>query len=50
VAFVGAEKFSENYTTLGGRRLVGTIWSVGAGDQSSRPVRNANSGNPLKFI
>ena len=23
------------------RRVVGTIWNVGAGDPSSRPVRNA---------
>ena len=30
------------------RRVVGTIWNVGAGDPSSLPVRNANSGKPLK--
>jgi len=27
-----------------GRIVVGSIWNIGAGDQSSRPVRNANSG------
>jgi len=32
----------------GGRRVVETIWNVGAGDPSLHPVRNANSGNPLK--
>jgi len=31
------------------RRVVGTIWNVGSGDQSSLPVRNANSGNPLRL-
>jgi len=30
------------------RRVVGTIWNVGAGDQGSLPVWNANSGKPLK--
>jgi len=30
------------------RRVVGTIWNVGAGDPSSLPLRNANSGKPLK--
>jgi len=33
----------------GGRRVVGTIWNVVAGDSSSRPVRNANSGFPLRL-
>jgi len=33
---------------LGGRRVVGTIWNVGAGDLSSRPVWNSNSQIPLK--
>ena len=32
----------------GGRRVVGTIWNIGAGDPSSRPIRNANSGISLK--
>jgi|SRR6218665_117734 len=27
-------------------RVVGNIWRVGAGESSSRPVRDANSGNP----
>jgi len=31
-----------------GRRVVGTIWNVGAGDPSLRPIQNANSGNLLK--
>ena len=30
-------------------RVVGTIWCVGAGDPSSHPVRNGNSGNPLRL-
>jgi len=30
------------------RRVVGTIWNVGAGDPRSLPVRNANSRKPLK--
>ena len=30
------------------RRVVGSIWNVGDGVSSSRPVRNANSGNLLK--
>jgi len=33
----------------GVRRVVGTIWSVGAGDPSSLPVRNANSGIPPRL-
>ena len=31
------------------RGVVGTIWNVGAGDPSLLPVRNANSGKPLKL-
>src|SRR6218665_1469150 len=31
-----------------GRKVAGTILNVGAGDPSLRPVRNGNSGNPLK--
>jgi len=31
------------------RRVVGTIWNVGVGNPSSLPVRNANSGKPLKI-
>src|SRR6218665_1033367 len=30
------------------RRVVGTIWNVGACNPSSLPLRNANSGKPLK--
>ena len=30
------------------RRVVETIWNVGAGNPISNPVRNANSGKPLK--
>ena len=30
------------------RRVVRTIWNVGAGDPGSFSVRNANSGKPLK--
>jgi len=30
------------------RRVVETIWNVGAGDPGSLPVQNANSGKPLK--
>ena len=29
-------------------RVIGTIWNAGAGNPSSLPVRNANSGKPLK--
>jgi len=36
--------------TMGGRRTVGTIWNVVAGDPSSRPERNDNTGNPHKLI
>jgi len=32
----------------GGRIVVGTIWNVGAGELSLHPLRNANSGIPLK--
>src|SRR6218665_2974752 len=28
------------------RRVLGNIWCVGAGEPSSRPVRDANAGNP----
>ena len=39
----------ELYPILGWvRRVVGNIWNVGAGDPGSLPVRNANSGKPLK--
>ena len=31
------------------RRVVGTIWCVGADKPCSRPVRNANWGNPVKL-
>jgi len=33
----------------GGRRVVGTIWNIGADDPSLRSVLNANSGNPLRL-
>jgi len=29
--------------------LVGNVWCIGAGEPSSRPVRNANSGNPVRL-
>jgi len=50
---VGTQGFEQIVRKLlsskgGGRRVVETIWNVGAGDPSSRPVRNANLGNPLK--
>lgn len=38
----------QNALHIGGLTLVGSIYNVGAGDPSSRPVQNANSGNPLK--
>ena len=28
-------------------RVVGNIWYIGAGESSLRPVREANSGNPV---
>jgi len=38
--------YVKTHLLMGGRRVVGTIWCVGAGDPSSRPARNANSGIP----
>src|SRR6218665_391752 len=32
------------------RRVVGSIWDIGAGNQSSRPVQNANSRIPLDWL
>jgi len=32
--------------SLGGHRVVGNIWCVGAGELSSHPVRDANSPSP----
>ena len=44
-------RYSRLYDIMGWvHRVVGTIWNVGAGDLGSLPVRNANSGNPLRFI
>src|SRR6218665_2170662 len=42
-------RYSRLYDIMGWvHRVVGTIWNVGAGDLGSLPVRNANSGKPLK--
>jgi len=32
-----------------GRKAVGSIWCVGAGDPNSRPVRDVNARNPRKL-
>ena len=40
--------YDPHYPTGRGRRVVGSIRDVGAGNPGSLPVRNANSGIPLK--
>jgi len=32
---------------VGGRRVVGSIWCVDAGEPRSRPTRDANSASPI---
>ena len=46
---VHCEEFSQLSLKGWVRRVVGNIWNVGAGDPGSLPVRNANSGNPVRL-